>query len=359
MNASRERRHLVDVCRQAALTGFMTASDGNASLRLDGDRFLITPSGPLKASLKPEDLLEVDGQGRTLAGQGRPSSELGMHLAAYALRSEVGAVFHAHPPAVTAFAVAGHPLPLEALPEALFSLGRVPSLPYHTPGSDQLVEEVRAHLDGHDALVLTQHGLLTLGPDIDTAWARAQKLEHAARTLLHAQALGGARTLPPEEQERLIAWGQRVRREEVQRQAGPARAALPPLAERIERLSLPLTPGFAVEKRHADARGQAHLIINDRPLCRVCLLTLNVGAGYRGGHYHRHKHEGFYITQGLAHCELACVTTGERLAFEAGEGERLWLPPGIAHRFTALAPLTFVEFTDRPYDPEDDLPFAF
>lgn len=135
--------------------------------------------------------------------------------------------------------------------------------------------------------------------------------------------------------------------------------ALPPLAERIERVTLPLTAGFAVEKRHADARGQAHLIINDRPLCRVCLLTLNVGAGHRGGHFHRHKHEGFYIAAGRALCELACVESGERLSFEAGLGERLWLPPGIAHRFTALEPLTFVEFTDRPYDAGDDLPFAF
>jgi L-fuculose-phosphate aldolase len=132
-----------------------------------------------------------------------------------------------------------------------------------------------------------------------------------------------------------------------------------PLARRIELKNLPLTSEFAVEKRGQDGRGQAHLIVDDRPICRVCLLTLNPGTGFRGSHMHRNKHEGFYVVSGRAQVELVCQKSKERLTLDLGPGDRLWLPPKVAHRISAVEPLCFVEMTERPYDPEDDRPFEF
>jgi len=347
------RELMVEICRLGWRRGFLSATDGNLSLRLGEDRLLITPAGRSKALLQAQDMVEVDLEGRPLVGGGRPSAELPMHLAVYQSLPEAKAVVHAHPPLATAFSLANRELDLSGLPEALVHLGQVPTVPYATPGGEDLAEAVRPYLRGHAALLLGHHGSLAHGPDLETAWARTEKIESAAQVILTAKSLGGARPLPLEEQEKLLAMGGHP--------PATLQGALPPLDRRIEVKHLDLMREFATEKRWRDHRGEAHLIIDNRDLCRVCLLTLNPGAGHRGGHLHRRKHEGFYVVAGRAMVELACAETGERLTLEQEPGDRLWLPPGVAHRITAPGPetLVFVEFTDRPYDPEDDAPFVF
>ena len=208
---------------------------------------------------------------------------------------------HAHPPLCHGlFSAAGRRLDIGPLPEALVGLGSVPLAPYATPGAaggDELARAVEPFLKGHDALLLAHHGTLTLGPDLETAWARTEKLESAAQVFWAAEALGGARPLALSEQAKLKALGGWA-------VAAPEKPK--PLAQRIELVHLPMTADFAVEKRWEDARGQAHLIVNDRNLRRVAFLTLAPGAGYRGAHVHHHKHEGFYVVSGRAKVELVC-----------------------------------------------------
>ena len=348
MNQDQARRLLARFCRLGWRRGYLAATDGNLSLRLDPERVLITPAGRSKALVAAEDMVLADLSGAVLAG-GRPSAELGLHLAAYQARPQAGAVVHAHPPLATALTVAGRELDPAALPEVLVGLGAVPVAPYATPGSPELAQIAGALLAEHDALLLDHHGTLTLGPDLETAWARTEKLESAAQVLLAAGQLGGARPLPPQEQERLRALGGRA-----QPQAAPL-----PLAQRVELIHLPVTSRFATEKRASDARGQAHLIWDDLPLRRVCLLTLEPGQGARGGHLHQGRGEGVYVAQGRVRIELACPASGERHDLELEPGHRLWIPPGVAHRFTALEPLIFVEVSDRPYAAADDRPYDF
>ncbi len=356
MSAADPRAQLIAVCRQAADKGFMAGGDGNVSMLLESGRVLITPTASDKANLSEADLLEVDRQGRLCHGLGRPSAETSLHLAAYRARPEVRAVVHAHSPFACAWAACGQSLPMEALPEVLYHLGRIPSVPYATPGSPELAQAVEPLLREHCCLLLDHHGSLASGADLAQAWLRAQKIEQAALTLLAAQQLGGAVPLPLAEQEKLRALG---RAHAGQAPGASPVPAPPPLAQRFEMITVPLTAAFAVEKRHTDARGQVHLIVDDKPLRRVGLLTLNAGAGYRGGHFHLRKHEGFYIVSGRALCQLACPVTGERLDLELEPGTRMWLEPGVAHRFQALTDLTFVEFTDRSYEAEDDRPYPF
>jgi L-fuculose-phosphate aldolase len=286
-----------------------------------------------------------------VSGGGRPSSELGLHLAAYRLRPEVGAVVHAHSPAAAALVAAGQELPAEALPELLLSLGEVPRVPYATPGSPELARRAEPFLRRYDAMLLDHHGTLALGPDLAMAWARSERIEAAAAVVLRARLLGGVVPLPPEEQARLKALGGR--------ETTPPEQEPPPLEERFDLVRLPVTTRFATEKIHRDARGEAHLVADGLPLARVGILTLEPDAGHRGGHWHRHKCEGFYVFAGQARVELACPFSHEKVELILDVGYRLWMRPLLAHRITALKPLTFLEFCDLPYDRDDDRPYDF
>ena len=107
------RKQIEYTNRVCVENGLIRSSDGNISIRLDADRFLITPSGLYKRCLKRKHILTVDGKGQLIRGKGplKPSSELLMHLEAYRQREDIGAVLHAHPPYSTALTIAGIPFP--------------------------------------------------------------------------------------------------------------------------------------------------------------------------------------------------------------------------------------------------------
>lgn len=133
--------------RRLAQAGLIAGRDGNISARLGAGRILVTPSGVLKYRLTAADLVEVDGSGVRRLGRRNPTSELDLHLRIRRRRDDVGAVVHAHPPAATAFAVAGEPLASFSLPELILQVGPVPLVPFGMPGTAELgdrVEEYRA-----------------------------------------------------------------------------------------------------------------------------------------------------------------------------------------------------------------------
>lgn len=177
-------------CQQLAARGLLAGQDGNLSVRLGPDRILVTPSGLIKALVMAADMVEVDGRGRVRRGRRNPTSELDLHLRILRLRPDVAAVVHAHPPTATGFALAGEGFETFALTELIFQLGRVPLVPYGTPGTPELGDRVEPYLDGHDALLLAHHGAVTMGPTLDAAWIRMESLEHAARMLFVARTLG-------------------------------------------------------------------------------------------------------------------------------------------------------------------------
>ena len=188
---------IVRACRRLDARGLVAGQDGNVSVRLAPDRVLVTPAGWTKAEVDAAALVEVDLGGAVRAGSGRPSSELGMHLAAYAARPDVRAVVHAHPPTATGFAVAGEDFMAPVLPEIILLLGRVPLVPYATPGTPALAEALAPWLPGHDAFLLANHGATTLGPTLEVALQRMESLEHAARILLAARLVGRVHALTP------------------------------------------------------------------------------------------------------------------------------------------------------------------
>jgi L-fuculose-phosphate aldolase len=195
---------MAQCCRQLAERGLIAGQDGNLAVRLGPDRVLVTPSGMLKALLRPGDMVEVDLRGRRRRGRRNPTSELDLHLRILTHRPDVGAVVHAHPPVATGFGVAGQDLDILVLPELILQCqGGVPLVPYGTPGTPELGDRIEPHLAGHDAWLLANHGAVTVGDTLDAAWIRMESLEHAARIICTARTLGWVNELSPEAVARL------------------------------------------------------------------------------------------------------------------------------------------------------------
>lgn len=201
---SRLRQEICEIGRSLYRRGFVVAREGNLSVRLSQDRILVTPAGACKGILTPEDLLVTDLDGRVVSGTGSPSSEIRMHLLFYASRPEVAAVCHAHPPIATGFAAAGRALEEAVLPEVIMDLGTIPLAPYGTPGTAELTDRLEPLVSNHDAILLENHGVVTCGWDLITAFYRMETVEHFAQVLWTADTLGGPHLLPRAEVRKLI-----------------------------------------------------------------------------------------------------------------------------------------------------------
>ena len=205
MAGSGSRDDLVLYGRRLYEKGFVAATDGNLSVRLEGGGFLATPTGLPKGELRPELMAELDAEGHPVSG--RVSSEWPMHLEVYKALPEASAVVHAHPPFATALACAGLAIDRPMLSEVVMSLGTVPLVPFELPSTEDLARKVAEGLRGHVAVLLANHGAVTVGPDIRSAYYRMETLEQTARVFLYAQLLGGARTIPAPAVEALKALG--------------------------------------------------------------------------------------------------------------------------------------------------------
>jgi L-fuculose-phosphate aldolase len=200
------RQEVVRVCRMLHRKNYLAATDGNVSVRL-GDRLLVTPSGINKGLMEPEQLVTVDLTGKVLAGEGRPTSELRMHLLAYELRPDVSAVVHAHLPYATACTLAGIDLLEPILPEVVITLGGIPTAPYATPGTEEVPAAIRDFLQEYDAILLFRHGAMTVGREVMDAYNKMETLEHTARIVLAARLQGPLPPLPEAEVEKLRRLG--------------------------------------------------------------------------------------------------------------------------------------------------------
>lgn len=196
-------RRIAKCCKRLADLGLSAGQDGNVAVRVGTDRALVTPAGLLKADLTADDIVEVDLTGRMVRGRHRPSSELDMHLTILRARADVVAVVHAHPPTATGFSVAGEAFDTCVLPELVFQVGWVPVVPYGTPGTPELGQRIAPFLLEHDALLLANHGAVTMGSTLDEAQIRMESLEHSAKIILTARLLGKVNPLGPEDVARL------------------------------------------------------------------------------------------------------------------------------------------------------------
>jgi L-fuculose-phosphate aldolase len=193
---SERGKEVAEYAQRLHARGWVANHDGNVSVRDGQGRYLATPTATSKAAVRADGLVVVDDAGKQVGGRGKPFSEIGLHLTVFQNRSDANAVIHAHPPTATGFAVAGVPLDEAFLAEAVVSLGPgVPTVPFAAPGPDAC-RALADYTHGHDAVLLGGHGVLTWGPDLETAYLRMELVEHLAKIAHVARSLGGVRPLP-------------------------------------------------------------------------------------------------------------------------------------------------------------------
>src|SRR6266852_8683363 len=203
-----EDEHRRDICavgRWIHSRAFVVSTDGNISVRLDPRRVLTSPTGMSKGMMVPDDLVITDLRGRKVGGRREASSELAMHLLIYNRRPDVQAVVHAHPPAATAHAAAGIPLNKALLSELIIALGCIPVAQYGTPGTQELSDALEPMVQHYDAILLANHGVVTCGPDLLTAFFRMETVEHFAQVSLATEMLGKQVLLSGRDVEKLLA----------------------------------------------------------------------------------------------------------------------------------------------------------
>ena len=204
-SGSAVRQEIVVVCRRLYDKGLIAGPDGNVSVRLGSGVILVTPAAMSKVDVTTDDLVEVSMDGARISGYREPSSEVQLHVRLYARRPDVQAVVHAHPPVATGFAVAGEGFETDVLPELVYQMGRVPLVPYATPGTLAVADAFEPFIAGHDAFLMANHGATTTGPSLLIAHQRMESVEHSARILLAARLLGRVTELSTEQVAELLA----------------------------------------------------------------------------------------------------------------------------------------------------------
>jgi L-fuculose-phosphate aldolase len=197
------RADIVEAGRRLYARAYIASNDGNISARLDEKRIMTTPKSVSKGFLTPDMMVIVDYDGNKVAGERDPSTELPMHLEIYRSRPDVNAVVHAHPPVATGFAVAGIPLTRAVLAEVITTLGSIPIAEYGTPSTRELPDAVRKYIKAHDGMLLANHGAVTCGKDVMSAYYKMETIEHFANISLVARLLGREHLISRDEVERL------------------------------------------------------------------------------------------------------------------------------------------------------------
>lgn len=183
---------IVKFCKRLHKKNMLAAADGNVSVKLSDDQILITPSGVMKAFMDEKEMAVINLAGDIL--QGKPSSEMLMHLQVYRQAPQAKVVIHAHPPYAIAWSIA-HPemseLPGTAMSELILACGKIPIVPFAIPGTEQMAHHLQDFLPHNKVMILARHGALTWGQNLEEAYRGMERLEHSAQILTIAHQLGG------------------------------------------------------------------------------------------------------------------------------------------------------------------------
>ncbi|MBE2270792.1 MAG: class II aldolase/adducin family protein [Anaerolinea sp.] len=193
------REQLLQIMNRIYYGGMTTLSGGNLSIRDQDGSIWITPSGVDKGKLTGADMIHVAADG-TITGLHQASSELPFHRAIYAQRPDIGAIVHAHAPALVSFSIARKLPDTNLIPQAARMCGRVGYAPYRLPGSEALGTSIAdTFAQGYDVVLLENHGVATGGRTLLEAFQRLETLDFSARTQMYAQGLGHIHTLTDEQ----------------------------------------------------------------------------------------------------------------------------------------------------------------
>jgi L-ribulose-5-phosphate 4-epimerase len=197
MQPSEERKLIVAVGKAILANGLAHDGQGNISIynRKQG-QIAITPSGIPYEKRQAEDICVVSLDGKLIEGNWQPTSEHALHLSFYWKRGDVNAVLHTHAKYSTVFSITGKPsMPIVLAEAGMLLGGPVPVAPYARPGTEAVGEVTVEAANGGRAAIMANHGLVTVGEDLD----RALKVSVAVEEMAHAIVLASSLSASPAE----------------------------------------------------------------------------------------------------------------------------------------------------------------
>jgi L-fuculose-phosphate aldolase len=191
------RREMIATCIFMNDRGINQGTSGNISVRID-DGFLITPSGVPYAEMEPEDIvvMKLDASHK---GTRKPSTEWRFHRDIMAKKPEVGAVIHLHSMFCTSLSILRREIPAVHYMIAAAGGPTVPCVPYVTWGTQQLADYILEALENRLACLLSNHGMVCVGPNLKKAAWLAVEIEALAAQYWRALQVGVPHVLPDEE----------------------------------------------------------------------------------------------------------------------------------------------------------------
>ena len=185
------REQVLETALQMIGDGLAFGAGGNISTRdPDSGLIAITPSAIEYTKMSPEDIVLIDQYGKKVEGQWKPTSETPMHTIFYRERPDIGAVVHTHAPYASVFAISGEPIPMVVTEAALCIGGMVKVAPYVRPGTEELARTVLETMGPGVSVLLAQHGMIAVGPDLHAAYATTIATEVSARLTLLSRSAG-------------------------------------------------------------------------------------------------------------------------------------------------------------------------
>lgn len=181
MTEAQAREQVARYCGLLWERRLVTGTSGNVSLRLDDGDILVTPTQVSLRAVSPADVVRTGPDGEPRPGQGRPTSELPLHLAAYAARTGIRAIVHTHPTFCVVWSKTGSVFERDTV-GARETLGEVAWTPYEPPGSQALARITAAQFArGIDTVLMERHGLSAVGATLEEAYVATDLAEEAAR----------------------------------------------------------------------------------------------------------------------------------------------------------------------------------
>ena len=204
------REELAQIGRMLHSRGMVAGTNGNVSMRLDTDEVLVSPLGVNLGRLTPEQVVLVNLDGESLAKDGKVPVEYPLHREVYRLRSDIRSVVHAHPPISTGMAAARVDMTEPLLTDLVLGFKGVPLAEYAAPTTEAFPRSISGFVSEYDAVLLANHGVLTLGQSLDDAYHKMELVESVAQASLAARLFGGGEPLSDAQAEELLGIRERL-----------------------------------------------------------------------------------------------------------------------------------------------------
>lgn len=185
------REEILAYCLRSMEYGLNFNTQGNISIRVPGveNQFLITPTDLEYDKMSPSDIVLVNDKYEVLDGHLQPSSEVTVHIAVYKRRPDVQAIVHSEPIFTNVWGCVGEPILGTLVNMVIYTKGDVPIMPFELSNNAVFGDHMCDVMGDLNAVVWANHGLLTVGPDLRTAFKTSVAVESAAKVLTYARAI--------------------------------------------------------------------------------------------------------------------------------------------------------------------------